>query len=445
MQAKHHVILYTFLSVALLIAVFVGVGYGLRADNATQVLEDSYTQRILETQEHLQAMSIKLNKIPVAGEGDALFRLLSEISRQADGVVAGLTALPLSHVAMSDTTKFCNQLSEYSMELALLAAGGAQPTPEQLTQLKALQSQCTLLGGQLATAREAMVSQSLRLATDENVYYMAADLAARPLEQVADKDNGMDYPTMIYDGAFSDARHFGTPKALGNQMIDAAQAVEIAVRFVGSGRVKEAVQGVKTEGQLEAYGVNLTLNDGTMLTAEVTKQGGKLLWMVPEQANFGQSLTLEECTQNGSRFLRENGYGEMQANHYQVYDGLAVINFVAVQDGVLLYPDLVKLQLRMDTGEVVGLEANNYLMNHVARKELTPVLSKAQALSQVTPLLTAEDATLCLIPYRDTERLCYEISGTYEENQYRVYLDAATGEEVEVLMILQTSEGMLSA
>ena len=42
--------------------------------------------------------------------------------------------------------------------------------------------------------------------------------------------------------------------------------------------------------------------------------------------------------------------GEMEANHYQVYDGLAVINFVAVQDGVLLYPDLVKVQVRMDTG-----------------------------------------------------------------------------------------------
>ena len=40
-------------------------------------------------------------------------------------------------------------------------------------------------------------------------------------------------------------------------------------------------------------------------------------------------------------FLLDRGYGEMEANHYQVYDGLAVINFVAVQDGVLLYPCLL--------------------------------------------------------------------------------------------------------
>lgn len=34
----------------------------------------------------------------------------------------------------------------------------------------------------------------------------------------------------------------------------------------------------------------------------------------------------------------------MEQNHYQLYDGLAVINFVALQDGVLLYPDLVKVR-----------------------------------------------------------------------------------------------------
>ena len=92
-----------------------------------------------------------------------------------------------------------------------------------------------------------------------------------------------------------------------------------------------------------------------------------MLWMVPEHAAFAPALTLEECAEAAQGFLLDRGYGEMEANHYQVYDGLAVINFVAVQDGVLLYPDLVQVQIRMDTGEVVGLEANNYLMNHTRR------------------------------------------------------------------------------
>lgn len=268
---------------------------------------------------------------------------------------------------MSDTLKFCNQLSEYAMVLALSVSAGQPLTEQQTTELSALESQCALLLGQFATARETMVAESLRLTAQPGVFYAEAQAGQRPLEQVADPDNGMDYPSMIYDGAFSDARHYGTPKALGEERIDQIRALEIARAFVGEERVDRVEAAPDSGGTLASYGVTLTLNDGVVLNAEVTRQGGKMLWMVPEHAAFTPALTLEECAEAAQGFLLDRGYGEMEANHYQVYDGLAVINFVAVQDGVLLYPDLVKVQIRMDTGEVVGLEANNYLMNHTRR------------------------------------------------------------------------------
>ena len=445
MKSKHHLILYTFLSFALIIAVFLAVDSGARADKATHTLEDSYAQRVLETQEHLQAIGVKLGKVSVAQEPDMRVELLSGVSRQADGVVTGLSALPLSHIAMSDTIKFCNQLSEYAMGLALSCAAGAELGEEDRQQLALMQSQCALLLGQLVTARDQMLQESLRLAGSENVYYAEAELAARPLEQVSDSDNGMDYPSMIYDGAFSDARRNGTPKALGQRRIDAAQAVELAKAFVGASRVASAEPSAETAGTLASYGVALKLNDGTQLTAEVTKQGGQLLWIVPEHADFATTLSVESCEEKALAFLSEHGYGDMEANHFQVYDGLAVINFVAVQDGVLLYPDLVKLQLRMDTGEVVGLESNNYLMNHTMRAALAPTLSKEQALQKVDAGLGATQARLCVIPYKDTEKLCYEVPATSDGQEYRVYIDAATGEELQILLMINTSDGSMSA
>ncbi len=444
MKNKHHIIIYSFLGVALLVAVFLGISYGMQAQASAQALEDSYTQRVLETQEHLQAIQVKLEKVPAVSDSRTLCELLTGISRQADSIVTSLSVLPLSHVAMSDTLKFCNQLSEYTLGLALNGAGGEPLSEEDFQQLSSLKSQCTLLLGQFVTARDTMLQESLRMTSSDNVYYQEAQLSARPLEQVANKDNGMEYPTMIYDGAFSDARHSGTPKALGNEEVSASQAVELAIQYIGADRVKEAQQGVPTEGTPPTYGVTLTLTDGVQLTAEVTRQGGKLLWIMPEHATFSQSLTLEECTDKAATFLREHGYGPMEANHYQIYDGLAVINFVAMQDGVLLYPDLVKLQIRMDTGEVVGLEANNYLMNHIQREGLTPGLTQEEALKKASPRLTTQGARLCLIPYKNREQLCYEIVGIYEENEYRVYLDAQTGDEVQVLMIMQSAEGIMS-
>ena len=445
MQPKHHILLYTFLGLAVITAGIAAFSYGLQAQRSAQALEDAYAQRLSETQEHLQSIVLKLGKTPLAQDAGMQVELLSGISRQADGVVSGLSALPLSYVAMSDTLKFCNQLSEYAMSLALLAAGGENMDESALQQLDELETQCTQLLGQFAAAREAMLRESLHMAAQPDLFYQEAQADVRPLEQLADGDNGMDYPSMIYDGAFSDARRSGSPKALGKKQIDAEQAVDIARRFVGESRVQSAAQAAQTGGVIPCFGVSLTLNDGLVLNAEVTQTGGKLLWIMPESAEFESALSLESCIQSGRQFLKAHGYGDMEANHYQVYDGLAVINFVAVQDGVLLYPDLVKVQLRMDTGELVGLESNNYLMNHAQRSALVPVWTRDQALEKGSTRLESASARLCVIPYRDEERLCYEISGQRDGGEYRLYLDAATGDQLEILKMIDAPEGRLAA
>ncbi len=441
MEKKHHIILYTLLGLTVLTAAVFGMDAVMREKNVRRQMEDTYNRHVLETQEQLQAISTQLAKTQVASDVRTRVELLSLASRQADGVVGGLTALPLSHAAMGDTVKFCNQLSEYTMGLALLSASGSEVAQEELNRLNQLKNQCTLLMGQLAVAQ----GETAAWTAEGSVFYEEMSADARPLEQVADPDHGMDYPSMIYDGAFSEARRRGKPRGLNQTQVDAQMALEIARSFIGEERLQSALPGVSAGGTLAAHGVTLTLNDGLVISAEVTKQGGQMLWMMPEHAAFEAQLTLDECTEAAQTFLRKHGYAPMEASYYQVYDGLAVIHFVAVQDGVLLYPDQLKLQLRMDTGEVVGLEANQYLMNHMRRDSLTPKLTEADALAKVSELLEVTGVRLCVIPQQEEERLCYEVTGMYQQQTYMVYIDANTGEEANVLMMVDGADGPLAA
>lgn len=411
-----------------------------KADDAQQVLSSAAQQRWAEAQEQLASITVKLSKLPAAASLKTQVELLTGVSRQADGVVISLSALPLSHAAIGDTVKFCNQLGEYTLGLSLYAASGARLDDMALAKLSELQRQCALLSGQLATADAGGLTL-----LSHSVFYAPAEAGERPLEAVADADHGMDYPSMIYDGAFSDARHAGTPKALGKGEITQEQAIANAVAFVGEHRVDEAEAGVPSGGVIPCHGVTLRLHDGTVLNADVTVQGGQMLWIMPEHASFSAGLTLEECTQSARDFLKSRGYGDVQSTHYQVYGGMAVINFVAVQDGALLYPDLVKVQIRMDTGELVGLEANNYLMNHTIRPNLAPALTQKEAQAKVSPQLTITHASLCVIPERGGERLCWEFAGWWKENEYRVYIDALTGEEADVLMLIRSPQGEMAA
>lgn len=171
---------------------------------------------------------------------------------------------------MSDTLKFCNQLSDYAMTLALSIASGTDVKEAQVKQLSDMEAQCQLLLGQFVTARDTMLRESLRLSGESSVFYEEASLSARPLEQVSDKDNGMDYPTLIYDGVFSDARRYGEPKALDAKQITPEEAVAAARTFIGDARVASAAPAPDSGGPLASYGVSLTLTDGVVLNADVT-------------------------------------------------------------------------------------------------------------------------------------------------------------------------------
>lgn len=439
MKKRFYVLLSGALGLFSLAALFFGLYHARDAIRAKDALENGYTRRLMESSENLGAISAKLGKVPAAGETHTLILLLSGAETQAESLVSSLSALPLSHAAMADAIVFCNQLSEYTGLMLDKLAGGGTLTAEERQTLQNLCSQCRLLEGQFALARNAMLRNSLRLYGQENVYYREAAADARPLEAAG----SMEYPSMVYDGAFSDARYTGTPKALGPKMISPEEAEAFAAEFIGASRVAKAEHGADVSGQLACYGVTLTLHDGLVVNAAVTKQGGQMLWMMPEHAEFSPSLTLEECRLSAEHFLAAQGYGPVEISHYQVYDGMAVLNFAALQDGVILYPDLVKVQLRMDTGEVVGLEAHHYLMNHTRRENLEATVSPQEALAKAEGRLENTGVRLCLIPFRQTERLCYEVKGEYDGQEYRLYIDANTGEEVEVHMMVDGPDGPL--
>lgn len=437
MKKKGHAFFYSFLGLCVLGAAIWGYTRSARAEGYRGTLQSVYDSAYLSALDGLQSAQYKLEKALLSDTGAQQAKLLAAVSADARAIGTSLSVVPLSHAALRDTVKFSNQLSDFSA--SLIRAEDTVMTESEQETARGMIDTCAALHRSLSDAK-ALGMQS---PSEESVYFLDADEKARPLER-AGGENGIQYPTLIYDGPFSDARETGAPKALGARVIAYEDAERIARAFVGEGRVTGVQKGAETGGSIPAFGVTVRAGDVTLEVA-VTKTGGQVLWMMPDTAQFSMEKSVEECRAAALQFLDAQGFSGMTPTYFQVYEGVAVVNFAATQGACILYPDLIKVQVRMDTAQVVGFEANHYLMNHTPRAGTTPSLSAEDAMGAVSALLTVESTRLAIIPKDMNELLCWEFKGMYLGRAYLVYIDANTGEQADILKLIEDASGLLTA
>ena len=130
-------------------------------------------------------------------------------------------------------------------------------------------------------------------------------------------------------------------------------------------------------------------------------------------------------------FAKQAGYGDTRVVWCSVSHGTVYVNLAPVSDGVVLYPDLIKVKVDAASGTVTGLDALHYIYNHTEREIPAPALTLAEAAQRITlPLVT--EGRLALIPLDETrEVLTYEFE-CEDGGTYFVYIDAMTGEEANM-------------
>ena len=134
----------------------------------------------------------------------------------------------------------------------------------------------------------------------------------------------------------------------------------------------------------------------------------------------------------------------MEESYYIIQENIITINYLYKQENVLIYPDLVKLKIALDNGEILGVETTGYLNSHTKREFLKPVISKEEAREKINPKLNVYQENLAIIPTEwKTEILCYEFKGKVDETEFLVYINAQNGREENILVIKETPGGVL--
>ena len=166
--------------------------------------------------------------------------------------------------------------------------------------------------------------------------------------------------------------------------------------------------------------------------------------------NYNRNVEAENISQDnaneiGKNFLKEKGFYNMKETYYLKQDGIVTINYAYEQEGVIIYPDLIKVKVALDNGEILGIETSGYLNSHYERKIKKASISKDKAKKTLNKNLQILSEKMAIIPTEyKTEKYCYEFKGKVDEKEFLVYINAETGREEDVLVIVNTPNGTLT-
>ena len=449
-KRRVRVLAASFTAAAFAVSVGFGVQGHVRAEDYRRQLDNGYRQAFTELTTAAGELDAALEKVTYATTPDLFAALCAQAYAKALAAQSALGELPYGNVELEQTAAFFAKAGDYAMAMARESGGESVCTDEDRESLRGLAAAAKELSGTL---------QQLQLQLDggallpEDVAAVEARLAA------AAEDGGQilggsafqtveadfpEVPTLIYDGPFSEHLSSRSPRMLeGLPQVTEAEARRAAAAFT-SLRADIFTLVSDGGGALPAWGFS-ALVDGGERYVEITKQGGQVLQMLSSRPVGEAALSRKEAVEGAAAFLEEHGYRDMAPSYFLEGDGILTVHFAPVQDGVYCYPDLVKVGVALDNGDVLSFEAHGYLMNHGARELSAPAVTGDQAMAEVDGSLTVLSRQLALIPTGGAyEVLCHEFKCQNTDGGHvLVYVNAADGQQERILLLLEDERGTL--
>lgn len=428
------------LGVTIALLISASISYG-REQRARQSLEYSYLRAVEELSLNLDNIRNNLEKGMYTNSVSMLSNLSGKLCSDAASAKSALAQLPVQELNLEKTNLFLSQVGNYAKALADQCAQGERLTEEEKSNLAALYQYAQNLSGSMWQIEEQIQNGELGFERVENASgSFGAEQPATITDGFQDFETlDNNYPTLIYDGPFSDHIMEKEPLMLKEEKeIGQEEALRRAAGLTGADNLQ--VTGEEA-GKMPSY---VFENENT--TVAVTKAGGYFSYMIISRPVGKQRITAGEACAHAEDYLEKMGIRKAEDTYYEIQNGVCIVNFAAEQNDVTLYTDLIKVGVALDDGEILSFDMRGYLTNHTIRDLPQPKISKEHAVSLVSPNLDVIDASLCVIPSSgQNELFCYEVKCIGESGQnVLVYVNAVTGREEQILLLRIGNNGTLT-
>ena len=418
------------------------VGYGVtnnQAMNYRTDLENIHTDNFYNLLDSVNNLETKLSKT-LASTGETYQRkMLLEASKNASESEISISQLPLSQGDIQDSVRLVNQISGYTSTLAEKLAKGESLSEGEIATLEKVHESVVELKAQL-NQFEKKLEKGYSILDGSMDIDEGMNEFTRSLSNL--KNTDIEYPTMIYDGPFSDSVVNSVVKGLSGESVTKSQAHDIVEKYFKNS-VKISFES-ETNGKFQTYNFRVTNSDDEMLYIQVSKIGGHILTISGAGQNGQANIDIDSAKQIAVEFALENGVEDAQVVWSDSIENDVYLNIAPKVSGIVLYPDLVKVKVNMTSGTIVGYDATPYFTNHTDRELGNGILTLSDAKGKVPSNYEIVGSKLVLAPLDyNREVVCVEVEADYQNNTYYFYFNASNGELENVLKVIETENGNL--
>ena len=438
MKQRTFIRVISFLCAAILVAVGFYVKEMCKSRRYRQIIENNYAGSFDELNSSLNDISTNLVKISYVSTPKQMATYASEIYSQAQLAKGALYKLPTGDNDLSTIYKFLSQVGNYTIAVSKDVITGKEVTDKQRDELQTLSN----------TARAITDIMEQTDLDYNNPEYWAREIDGKIKDVLSEKNLGStfselesslsDYPTLIYDGPYSDHILNKEPLVIQNAPeVSQSDALQTAIKATGDKKI--SYQDIQN-GKIECYRF---ANDN--VTATVSKKGGYIVYMRKSRKVGDHNLSYDKMLSKAKKYLADSGFENMVDTYFFTDSGVCVINFAYLDGQTICYTDLIKVGVAVDTGEIMLIETGGYLTNHTLRAFESIETASQDAAAEISRLLTIEKTSIALIPTSGGgEVRCYEFSCKNEDGgDILVYVNVKDFDIEQIYILLKTDGGTL--
>lgn len=431
--------LRTILIIFLTVSIVATAYWGYKEHEAKNALlihaENNYQRSFHELSYHIDLLHDQIGTSLAMNSSEKLSPQFVEIWRITSEALSNVSQLPLTLLPFFKTEEFLSNIGQFTYQTAIRDLDNEPLNQDEIKALQNLYGQAEEIKDELRQLQYTVLNNQLR--------WMDVELA------LVTDDQSQEQP--IIDGLRVVEEDMMNEFALENEQVAPfATDLEDSGQFIKGKKKSEEDLRLFTkklfqiEDDLEINvsksGDGATVpfytvqyEDGKNVYMDITEKGAHPIHILVDKEINEATLSLNDGLMEAENYLQQFNYKDMTFLESKQFDSIGVYTFVHLQDDVRIYPDLIQMKIALDDGELVGLNAREYVVNHRKRKLKQPNITVEEAREKLNTNVHIHEEHIALIKNDLGEDvIVYEFLGELQDETYKIFVNAMNGKEEKI-------------